>query len=235
LKNNKGFTLSEILVTLAIIGVVVVLSLPTLITKVTSMRYTIALKKEVSTLNQALKTNLANNDKDASDTNITSPETLAAWFVTGNASSPVGSAGTNLNTIKWTAADPTSVWISDGARFIFYRTAGGTNGCRKDKAENFTPLTAGTCYVIVDVNSDKKPNKIAIDANNYAQDVWILGINPDSVIPVIIDGNSAALPTKDINGGTLDPAYKNSINTNIFLAGNFSSYSVFTNYTPTAF
>jgi len=200
--SNKGFTLAEVLVTLAIIGVVAALTIPTLIQSTNSSKFTTALKKSLSTLNQVVQTNLANNDMDAADTSITSAATLAAWFITGSAT---GTTPSNMNVLKWTAGTA-DAWLNDGTRLTFYHT-GATAGCAVDNANDFTIATAGTCYVIVDTNGDRKPNQIATDGSTGAADLWVLGILPSSVVPVILDGATATLPTTNVNGGTLDPAY----------------------------
>jgi len=225
--SRKGFTLAEVLVTLAIIGVVAALTIPTLISSTNASKFTTALKKNLSTLNSVLQTNLANNDMGASDTDITTATTLAAWFITGDATATAGTdAPTNLNVLKWAASDPTSAWLTDGTRLTFYMTAGSTTGCANETADDFTIATAGACYVMVDTNGDKKPNSTATDAGDGAADVWVLGITPNSVIPVILDGATADLPTIDVNGGTLDPEYDTNI-----ADTNQASYAVMTGAT----
>jgi len=227
--SNKGFTLAEVLVTLAIIGVVAALTIPTLIQSTNSSKFTTALKKNLSTLNQVIQTNLANNDMDAADTSIVDATDLTAWFVTGDATGIAGTtAPTNLNVLRWAAADPTSVWLNDGTRLTFFKTTGTTGGCATDNANDFTIATAETCYVMVDTNGDRKPNQVAIDASQNAADVWILGILPGSVVPVILDGASATLPTTNVNGGVLSPAYTNASGTHVVLDNNSASYNALT-------
>ena len=50
-----GFTLSEVLITLGIIGIVAALTIPGLITKCKEMQYRVTYKKVYSSLNQAMK------------------------------------------------------------------------------------------------------------------------------------------------------------------------------------
>jgi len=57
---KKGFTLAEVLITLAIIGVVATLTLPTLMTNTAEQQYTSAFKKVVNTLSEAGQMNLIN-------------------------------------------------------------------------------------------------------------------------------------------------------------------------------
>lgn len=64
LKLKHGFTLAEVLITLGIIGIVAVMTIPTLITFIRIERYSISLKKAISTLGQAALTGIANFDLD---------------------------------------------------------------------------------------------------------------------------------------------------------------------------
>ena len=52
---NKAFTLAEVLITLAIIGVVAAMTLPTLITKYRKQQTVAHLKKVYTSLNQAMR------------------------------------------------------------------------------------------------------------------------------------------------------------------------------------
>lgn len=63
-QNKKGFTLSEVLITLGIIGVVAAITIPTLIANTRSQQYRIKFKKTVSVLSQAAKMSNAQYDFD---------------------------------------------------------------------------------------------------------------------------------------------------------------------------
>jgi len=225
--SRKGFTLAEVLVTLAIIGVVAALTIPTLISSTNASKFTTALKKNLSTLNSVVQTNLANNDMAANDASIVDATDLAAWFVAGDATAVAGTdAPTNLNVLRWVAADPTSAWLTDGTRLTFYKTTGVTGGCIDDTADAFTPTgVAEICYVIVDTNGDKKPNSIATAA--APADVYVLGITPNAVIPVTTNADTADISgLLNVNGGALDPDYSGAIP-----SGNNASYSAMTGAT----
>ena len=56
---KKGFTLAEVLITLAIIGVVAAISIPSVISNSQQQEYKTGLKKAVSVLNQAITMNMA--------------------------------------------------------------------------------------------------------------------------------------------------------------------------------
>lgn len=55
LKTSKAFTLAEVLVTLAIIGVVAAMTIPSLISNTQGKQYKVAVKKNFSVINQAIK------------------------------------------------------------------------------------------------------------------------------------------------------------------------------------
>jgi len=59
-RSLKAFTLAEVLITLAIIGVVAALTIPTLITNYQKQQYVTQLKKSITTLNNGFRTIMAN-------------------------------------------------------------------------------------------------------------------------------------------------------------------------------
>ena len=56
---KKGFTLAEVLITLAIIGIVAALSIPSVISNTQQQEFKTGLKKAVSVLNSAIGANIA--------------------------------------------------------------------------------------------------------------------------------------------------------------------------------
>ncbi len=73
---KKGFTLAEILITLAIIGIVAALTIPSVISNAQQQEFKTGLKKAVTVLNQAISTNLALDG----DTPYTTKDTLANFL-----------------------------------------------------------------------------------------------------------------------------------------------------------
>lgn len=193
---QRGFTLAEVLVTLAIIGVIASLTIPKIVASTNKTKYGTALKKTVAVLNQVIIKNIAEDDTDTATTTITDNDTLAAYFAV------------KLNVLKNDGNG--SLWLADGTRLSFFHTGGGSGCGTISDVYVFDPNIANACYVVVDVNGDKKPNikSYGVYANATAvsySDVWILGINPRSVKPVILDANTTTVAAlKDINGNVLN-------------------------------
>lgn len=219
--SRKGFTLAEVLVTLAIIGVVAALTIPTLISSTNASKFTTAIKKNLSTLNSALQTNIANNNMDAGDSSIDSAAELAAWFITGSAA---GTTPANLNVLKWTSGT-TEAWLADGTRLHFVIGA-SVDGCGTIANPGaFNPNAANACYVVVDTNGDKLPNTLAIDDDQQASDVWVLGISNNQVVPVTLTATTTdTLATLNGSDGSSTPYATSGVST--IPAGNGASMVV---------
>ena len=64
---QKGFTLAEVLITLAIIGIVAALTIPSVISNYQQQEFKTGLKKAVSVLNEAIQTNIAQDGETPYD------------------------------------------------------------------------------------------------------------------------------------------------------------------------
>jgi prepilin-type N-terminal cleavage/methylation domain-containing protein len=182
--SRKGFTLAEVLVTLAIIGVVAALTIPTLIQNTNSQRYQTAFKKNLSILNQAILTAAANSS--TAPTSATSGPTLADFFEA------------SLNTLKQNGS---TLWLADGSKIEFSYT--GTCAAIATPSSVANPFASG-CAAVIDVNGDKGPNTSSTPSN--VSDVYVVGITSNSVVP--LGGVTTALSSgvdnanfiKDVNG-----------------------------------
>jgi prepilin-type N-terminal cleavage/methylation domain-containing protein len=168
-QKRQGFTLAEVLVTLAIIGVVAAITIPTLLQTTNAAKYTTGVKKAVSELNSVIQTQMANNNLDASSTTgadaATATAALAAYMKA------------NLNVLK-DSGDGT-LWLADGSKIQFHGLAAGC----ADIANPSNFAAASSCYALIDVNGDKGPNTVASDT--VTGDIYILGIGKTAVVPVI--------------------------------------------------
>lgn len=76
--DKKAFTLAEVLITLGIIGVVAAMTIPTLIANTNSLKFRSQFKKSISTLNQAVRSNIAHYDFDFASSESCSPGNKSA-------------------------------------------------------------------------------------------------------------------------------------------------------------
>ncbi|MBE7712992.1 MAG: type II secretion system protein [Cyanobacteria bacterium SIG26] len=181
-----GFTLAEVLITLGIIGVVAAMTIPTLITNTNSAKFRAQFKKTLSTLNQAVRSNVANYGWDFSLMSGTSnllshnPEEIRTFE-----SMMYGSlAGATIEefaseTMKEYEKNGRDSFISYtdgdwGSAFVAKLSDGSTLTMPLGPAEGFCTLTLGEsisaklssderflncCLVYIDVNGINGPNK----------------------------------------------------------------------------
>ena len=262
-KREKGFTLAEVLVTLAIIGVVAALTIPTLIQNTSSSKFQTGVKKTVSVLGEALQTKTA-QDSISVNNAITSGHTHAIADATGTGdidlanyfksylsvvhdgtqdATPTGtltladgtklqfgaSAGVdttdpancvNSHTetsagVGYAASTPDSycdLYEDDGTTANATNTTAHSAGLLANTPAAYCPaiaaggaLTDGTnCYVLVDVNGDKNPNRAS--TISVTNDIFVLGISANGVLPV--DATGFPLPFgagKFASGDTAQP------------------------------
>lgn len=174
-KCKKGFTLAEVLITLAIVGIVAALTIPTLIAKYQESQYRTIYKKVYSTLNQALK--YASED-DEIDLGIN-----ASWLDGGAymGNSNIGEIFKYISryyNAKTTCFDNNSdkCWACEDGESActgtcdFYSGAPDWLGCRKS---SYAFIDAnGVAYylykntefpILIDVNGKRKPNQLGRD------------------------------------------------------------------------
>ena len=190
MKRKFGFTLAEVLITLAIIGVVASMTLPALNTNIGAVRNRAALKKALGTLNNAVRMNEANNGwnfsvgagtEDAKCTRNDRAEnstTLCGMFndslVGENFIGFVGS-GTPTNE-AWRVVDDGNITYGSPERLLNYRLSDGTviglNGsmssCTEDNWNAIREANSGACTGYIDTNGVAGPNSVITCANGAA-------------------------------------------------------------------
>ena len=179
IKIRKGFTLSEVMLVLSVIGVISALTIPGLIQSTQNRILVAQLKKVYSVLSQALTAVTADNDGD-----------ITSVFASDNSSTNVLNVFANkMNVLKncgggtgcWTstpykylngdqrATDIHSIFssgnyalaqLSDGASIALYSIK---NSCTSNGGDG--PLKNKVCGTLeVDVNGTKGPNQLGRDA-----------------------------------------------------------------------
>ncbi len=106
---KKGFTLAEVLITLAIIGVVAALTIPSVILNTNQTEYKSALKKSVSVLNQAVSLRLATENDSPSA--MTTSGAVSGLFA--GQMNTVNSAASNCTALTANIADGTAATTSN--------------------------------------------------------------------------------------------------------------------------
>jgi len=174
-KNNKSFTLAEVLVALLIIGIVAALTVPQLIQSAERNENKVALKKALGALNHALSLNMSQNGIEANDSSISSSEDLANLF------------GRKLNVISGSGTN--SIYVNDGTRYTFTR-----NGSCSTTDTNYA--APAQCFVLVDINGDRTPNTLS-SGNTLAtydfKDRYYLVIRNNAILPSNSASDSVAM------------------------------------------
>ena len=160
IKNRSGFTLAEVLVTLGVIGVVAVMTIPTLVTSYQKQGYVAALQKNYSMLSQAMEQYLSDQRVERlKETELSTLDGVGKFLndyfkVTKDCGSGQGSVAAcfGKNTYpKWNYKTTTSnipagycVILANGAA-ISMQAERGTNG-------------QANVFLYIDVNGKKGPN-----------------------------------------------------------------------------
>ncbi len=185
---RKGFTLAEVLITLAIIGVVAAISIPSVISSSQQQEFKTGLRKAVSVLNSAITMNMALDGETPYDNSnlfgfLTKHMAVVETTQNINGKYYIDSSGSGIY-------NNAAFYTTDGMRFelrsgptqfsfplyennsISVCTKGlsgnlnashtGTNVCNGCGSyglnSNSDNTTKPPCLVMVDVNGDKKPN-----------------------------------------------------------------------------
>lgn len=133
MKKSSAFTLAEVLITLAIIGVVAAMTIPGVIVRTNQQEFQTGYKKAISVLNQAITLNLAMDNESPED--ITSQDELVDYLM----------RRTNVIQSDITAGDNKAFYTADGFRYEVPTTAAGN--CTANDP----------CIIAVDVNGDRGP------------------------------------------------------------------------------
>lgn len=193
MRKSLGFTLAEVLITLAIIGVVAAMTIPSVIINTNQQEYKTGLKKAVSVLNQAITMNMALENLSPSDTVNATPTNINS-----NERTLMRYLGSRLNVIRETdtltfgSGKNAAFYTADGMRFEFPKKA-GLSSVAVGSTVQLGHCTASTpCEVLVDVNGDRKPNPSSEAAASY--DVPGAGDNRISDVFHIFITDTAATP-----------------------------------------
>ena len=159
-----GFTLAEVLITLAIIGVVAAMTMPTLINNTNGAQFKTAYKKALSVLSQAVVMNIALDDYDLAGTtaNDDADDSISSVYkIFADRTNGALMSDTEQATYKVTIADDGTEATGTAAavstdNYVF-RFQDGIAFSFEKSAANCTE--ANPCYGWIDANGTKGPNK----------------------------------------------------------------------------
>lgn len=170
---KKAFTLAEVIIALAIIGVVAAVTIPVTVVNMQQKEYQTGLSKAISSLNQAILLNLAIEGQ-------TPYETANLFQYLSNTMNILKST----TSLTYGERDNFAFYTADGFRYEIpynkdvlldlYETNGvqaygnnggcGRYGLNNNKNQTIMP----PCIIMVDVNGDRKPNPANINQQGVA-------------------------------------------------------------------
>ena len=183
-----GFTLAEVLITLAIIGVVAALSIPAVISNSQQQEFKTGLRKAVSVLNSAITMNMALDGESPYDNANTFGYLQKHMAVIESTNAIRGKFHSKVSSTNANSYGNLAFYTTDGMRFEFYdnvnssdqadlrlyennniRICMGATGESLHQLGNFDKLTCGGCgsYGLNSNpdNTTKVPCHIAVDVN----------------------------------------------------------------------
>lgn len=225
--DKKAFTLAEVLITLAIIGIVCAMTLPALISKINMKHYIAQLKEDYSILSQAHSALAAENGnfaysiehcakeslgnaknacfRDTFATKFKSIRTCEEPYNTDKKTScfPEFSQIKHLNgtpaSSSYLNASSSTIVLANGSVLLFYLDSAN---CTFDAEGQFNYKRCG--WITLDVNGLKKPN-------TFGKDIYVLYVMDKAVKPLayefMADFNKNGDCTPDSNGLSCSSVY----------------------------
>ena len=159
---KNGFTLAEVLITLAIIGVVAMMTLPALMNNTGEQQYKTGLKKAINTLTEAATLNMAVDGWDFSGINsITHADNAQSLYtiLTKRLSVDLTKTGTTGKHTDGGAVvgENYTLYLRDGSSITFNEAASNTADVKKLQDDNLPKGIA----IVYDVNGKKGPNQLS--------------------------------------------------------------------------
>ncbi len=230
---SSAFTLAEVLITLAIIGVVAAMTMPTLINNTNGAQFKTAYKKALSVLSQAVVMNIALDDYDLAGT--------SALAATNGEAPTLESGKTHPASLYRMFSDRTNGQLVTGDEYTDYKVkikSDGTDPSGETAANVSTanyvfrfndgiifsfdgskgPCTeAKPCFGWIDVNGTKAPNKsVACEQNEDKEctnkvtinDIFPIKFYDQTVAPASAGARAVLYGSENqeaVSGGSVGP------------------------------
>lgn len=190
---NNAFTLAETLITLAIIGVVAAITIPSLMQSSKDQQFTTAAKKAYSTLSSAVQQMNTDNFTDFAAGSNDHASVISAFRQYLKNIQQTTNVNYNINYYKSSSSynvvasfSMPGMILADGSKMNFYDV---TNDC--------TAKNVFCSEIIVDTNGAKPPNMDGVDV------IWFFLMRVDSsTLKIVPDGTPNTLYTACTTGGT---------------------------------
>jgi len=198
MKTKQAFTLAEVLLTLAVIGIVAALTIPAVITKVAKDQYVVGLKKAYNTLKAVEREAIQEHGEMANwDWTLDAEQFFSKYF------KPC------FDIIKDCGMEDDSECLASSYKYL-----SGTSVDNRNISRYYKIITSdGMAYaywggeIFVDVNGPKK------EPNQTGRDFFLFNVQPNTNIKPwgTYDGSGSAMSTDDminhpVYGCTTDPA-----------------------------
>ncbi len=190
---KTGFTLAEVLITLAIIGVVAALTIPTVIKNYQERQVITQLRKAHSSLSQAFNMAIAQNGSIGTwiSSNSLYPEKdlvdiLEPYLkITKKCGTKVGCFASNAyKTLTGNEMNSSSVWSPSYDSWQKLRLADGTSLLFRNFDINCKYNGVRCGMVFVDINGDKPPNQ-------WGRDLFSFWYTDNGIVPTGIKSDTA--------------------------------------------
>lgn len=213
LKNRFGFTLSEVLITLVVIGIVAAIAVPSLMNYTNNQQYKSALKKNFSVLSQAFRLASTLDNDDFLDWEYVCSGTFATevynklskyWYIQKDcgltnrndcwadktyAFSRRRYSNWFINEGKWSGGGDAYGFVLNDGTFVFLNIF--SESAMNDMGISENIIAKASVGFLVDVNGAKGPNTVG-------KDIHAFGLTTKGLVPAGIDDNSQNCNIKNI-------------------------------------
>jgi len=179
MKKFSGFTLAEVLITLTIIGVISVLTVPSLIANINNQTNMVKLRKGYATVNQVIGMQMAEDGTDTTD----APQVTKPKVNGGNVQMSQGIMSIIAKNVQGRAIDANTWKSNDGVTYYF--DGNFTANCTTQGATDL--VTCGNLYIITKMPGETATNVSAAIASGKL-------ITVDGTTKEIQPGQSFKLP-----------------------------------------